>query len=255
MSTRFYTALRRSYYDIANSINIILSHYQTYRIANDPSMAKLEPFSTPSNDTLLTKGRFHMSFHSPSSPLPPDPFFSPCGSPRQQTSIRDSLTEISGPVEFHFEIPLVRSPAKNEDFPVDIRRSLSADDWMESSVSDLKQIEISFAKLLAEGLSQCSQQLWEAHDRLTAVIRECVGVMVEQLHMVHERNLRDFYSRFILLNRLSVKDLSGEVEQEDGVIVRVAVFLRIIKRCLTLSGIVPIFRIPKIVLSLLVIRS
>ncbi|CBK23088.2 uncharacterized protein [Blastocystis hominis] len=91
-----------------------------------------------------------------------------------------------------------------------MRRSLSADDWVELGQSDLKQIGVSFSKQLTAEISHCSQQLWELHDTLTAVIGECIGVMVEMMHREHDRNLRDFYSRFILLNRLSLLDLSGE---------------------------------------------
>ena len=136
------------------------------------------------------------------------------------------------PREFSFEIPEIRlpannddvprnapselsmilSPGKNDDSPRDMRRSLSADDWVELGQSDLKQIGVSFSKQLTAEISHCSQQLWELHDTLTAVIGECIGVMVEMMHREHDRNLRDFYSRFILLNRLSLLDLSGEVE-------------------------------------------
>lgn len=136
------------------------------------------------------------------------------------------------PREFSFEIPEIRlpaknddaprnasfdfnmilSPAKNDDSPRDVRRSLSADDWAELGQSDLKQIGVSFSKQLTAEISHCSQQLWELHDTLTAVIGECIGVMVELMHREHDRNLRDFYSRFILLNRLSLLDLSGEVK-------------------------------------------
>lgn len=116
------------------------------------------------------------------------------------------------PREYDNKIPMILSPGKNDESPRDMRRSLSADDWVELGQSDLKQIGVSFSKQLTAEISHCSQQLWELHDTLTAVIGECIGVMVELMHREHDRNLRDFYSRFILLNRLSLLDLSGEVK-------------------------------------------
>ena len=137
-------------------------------------------------------------------------------------SPRESLHEIpaifspsksdDSPRDSPDKIPMILSPGKNDDSPRDMRRSLSADDWVELGQSDLKQIGVSFSKQLTAEISHCSQQLWELHDTLTAVIGECIGVMVEMMHREHDRNLRDFYSRFILLNRLSLLDLSGEVE-------------------------------------------
>ena len=182
---------------------------------------------------------------------PSDPFYSPCGSPRVQPFFHDSLAEIIESREFTFEIPTIQLPAENEsspretlneipivlspgkdedsprespnnnppilspsksdDSPREVIRSLSADDWMELGQKDLQQIGVSFSKQLTAEISHCSQQLWELHDTLTAVISECIGVMVERMQAAHDRNLRDFYSRFILLNRLSLLDLSGEV--------------------------------------------
>ena len=103
------------------------------------------------------------------------------------------------------------SASEGEESPREVVRSWSADDWRDVSRGDLKQIAVSFSNQLTAEIAQCSQQLWELHDALTAVIGECIGVMVESMHRDHDRSLRDFYSRFILLNRLGLEDLSGEV--------------------------------------------
>ena len=137
---------------------------------------------------------------------------SPRESPHEIPSIFSPSKSDDSPRDSPDRIPMILSPGKNDDSPRDMRRSLSADDWVELGQSDLKQIGVSFSKQLTAEISHCSQQLWELHDTLTAVIGECIGVMVEMMHREHDRNLRDFYSRFILLNRLSLLDLSGEVE-------------------------------------------
>ena len=152
------------------------------------------------------------SFEIPEIRLPANNDDVPRNAPSELSMILSPGKNDDSPRESPHEIPAIFSPSKSDDSPRDMRRSLSADDWVELGQSDLKQIGVSFSKQLTAEISHCSQQLWELHDTLTAVIGECIGVMVEMMHREHDRNLRDFYSRFILLNRLSLLDLSGEVE-------------------------------------------
>ena len=60
----------------------------------------------------------------------------------------------------------------------------------------MRGLRENLASELVEGIRKCSHQLWTAHDRLTAGIRDCIGVIVEALAEVNSRNLNNYFYNY-----------------------------------------------------------
>lgn len=160
-------------------------------------------FTIPSESTLNSS--FSLTLHTPqpsSTPL--------CGSPRLSGS-RETLRESLSCVEFSVEAPILMSPSKSDEFP---RKSISPRESLELRAEGMRGLRENLAAELVTGIRKCAHQLWTAHDRLTAGIRDCIGVIVESLADVNSRNLHNYFSRNVLVSKLDRADIKGEVSYE-----------------------------------------
>ena len=106
------------------------------------------------------------------------------------------------------ESPSEISPDKYCEFP---REPMSPQESIELRVEGMRMLRENLASELVAGIQNCSHQVWAAHDRLTAGIRDCIGVIVESLAEMNTRNLHDYYSKNVIVSKMSRSDVEGEV--------------------------------------------
>lgn len=78
------------------------------------------------------------------------------------------------------------------------------------------------ANRLLAGMSDCSGQIWNLHDLLVKTVQENAGLVCERLREEHKKIVNEYLNRFVLLNRLTDLDLSGEVQMEEATQVQTA---------------------------------
>ncbi len=111
------------------------------------------------------------------------------------------------------EAPSLISPDKSNEFP---QEPISPRESLELRIEGMRGLRENLASELVEGIRKCSHQLWTAHDRLTAGIRDCIGVIVEALAEVNSRNLHNYFSKNVIVSKMNRNDLEGEVMNECG---------------------------------------
>ena len=106
------------------------------------------------------------------------------------------------------EAPSLISPDKSNEFP---QEPISPRESLELRIEGMRGLRENLASELVEGIRKCSHQLWTAHDRLTAGIRDCIG-----LAEVNSRNLHNYFSKNVIVSKMNRNDLEGEVMNECG---------------------------------------
>ena len=198
--------LEGSYYHLVNCVHGII---EENKIQNgDSILSKILPFFVSHKKyphSFSSLPSFATSSHSPSKPgslrclTTPSPL---CGSPR--------LTAVDSDACFCYEsLDCIDLNAASE---IMINADSPRKQEERSRVEVEEAAAVNANRLLA-GISDCAEQIWKLYDVLVKTVRENAGCVCEQLRTQHAKVLRDYLNRFVLLNRLTELDLSGEVKK------------------------------------------
>ena len=143
-----------------------------------------------------------------------------CGSPRLSSSFHPPIRESISCGELSYEIPMIQSASKMEDYsPREIPYNDTAEDnepdldnnTMDTICGGLVEIRQQVAEEIMDGIRECTKQLWFMHDHLVEKLQKNIGEVIELLASTHTNNLMDYCNRFVLQSKLNMQDVGGEV--------------------------------------------